>query len=216
MSASFSPELFQQLPVVGILRGLPADKLRAVVGAVREGGLTNLEFTMNTPGAADQIRAARDLAGPALNIGAGTVTSLTLLEEALAAGAGFIVTPVIVPAVITRCRELGVPVFPGAYTPTEIQQAWELGATMVKVFPADTLGPGFIRSVKAPLPHLKLMPTGGVDVTTLAAFARAGADAFGVGSPLFRAERLAANDWEWVRDQCRAFAAAYHQAKLSP
>jgi 2-dehydro-3-deoxyphosphogluconate aldolase/(4S)-4-hydroxy-2-oxoglutarate aldolase len=215
MSTSFSTNLFQQLPIVGILRGLPAEKLRPVVEAVLEGGLTNLEITMNTPGAADQIRAERQLAGGAVNIGAGTVTSLQLLDVALAAGASFIVTPTIVPAVVERCVQLKVPVFPGAFSPTEIQQAWELGATMVKVFPADTLGPGYLRSVKAPQPHLKLMPTGGVDVSNLEAYAQAGADAFGVGSPLFRAERIAANDWEWLRNQCRAFAAAYRKAKVS-
>jgi 2-dehydro-3-deoxyphosphogluconate aldolase/(4S)-4-hydroxy-2-oxoglutarate aldolase len=215
MSTPFSTKLFQQLPIVGILRGLPAEKLRPVVETVIVGGLTNLEITMNTPGAADQIRSALDIAGSSLNIGAGTVTSLQLLDEALAAGAGFVVTPTLVPAVIERCVQLKVPVFPGAFSPTEIQQAWEMGATMVKIFPADAFGPGYLRSLKAPLPHLKLMPTGGVDVTTLAAYAQAGADAFGVGSPLFRAERIAANDWEWLRNQCRAFAAAYLKSNQS-
>lgn len=216
MNAPFSKTLFERLPVVGILRGLPPEKLRSVVEASMAGGLTNLEITMNTVGAADQIRAAREIAGGAMNIGAGTVTSLQLLDEALAAGAGFVVTPTIGPGVIQRCVELKVPVFPGAFSPTEIQQAWDLGATMVKIFPADVFGPGYIRSLKAPLPHLKLMPTGGVDVTTLAAYAQAGADAFGVGSPLFRAECIAANDWDWVREQCRAFAAAYLKVKAQP
>ena len=213
MSAPFSTKLFEQLPIVGILRGLPAEKLRHVVEAVRDGGLTNLEITMNTPGAAEQIRSAREIAGGALNIGAGTVTNLQSLDDALAAGASFIVTPTLVPAVIERCVQLKVPVFPGAFSPTEIQQAWELGATMVKIFPADALGPSYLRSLKAPLPHLKLMPTGGVDVDTLAAYAQAGADAFGVGSPLFRAERIAADDWEWLRNQCRAFAEVYRKTK---
>jgi len=209
MSASFSIELFKQLPIVGILRGLPDAKLPPVVAAVRDGGLTNLEITMNTPGAADQIRAACAIAGPALNIGAGTVTDLGLLDEALAAGASFIVTPTLSAQVIERCVELKVPVFPGAFTPTEIARAWDLGATMVKVFPAEVLGPAYIRSVKAPLPHVRLMPTGGVDLSTLPAYVKAGADAFGVGSPLFRAERIAAEDWESVRQQCLALATAW-------
>lgn len=213
MSTPFSQKLFQQLPIVGILRGLPAEKLRPVVEAVRDGGLTNLEITMNTPGASDPIRAACEIAGSALNIGAGTVTDLRLLDDALAAGARFIVTPTVSAAVIERCVQLRVPVFPGAFSPTEIQRAWELGATMVKVFPADTFGPGYLRSLKAPLPHLKLMPTGGVDLATLETYAKAGADAFGVGSLLFRAERIAAQDWEWVRNQCRAFAGAYHKTQ---
>jgi 2-dehydro-3-deoxyphosphogluconate aldolase / (4S)-4-hydroxy-2-oxoglutarate aldolase len=215
MSTAFSQELFQQLPIVGILRGLPATKLRSVVEAVCGGGLTNLEITMNTPGAADQIRVAREIAGSALNIGAGTVTDLRLLEDALSAGASFIVTPTVVVPVIERCGQLKVPVFPGAFSPTEIVRAWELGATMVKIFPAEFLGPAYLRRLKGLLPHLKLMPTGGVDVATLEAYMKAGSDAFGVGSPLFRAERIAAQDWEWLRNQCRAFAGAYGKAKQS-
>jgi 2-dehydro-3-deoxyphosphogluconate aldolase/(4S)-4-hydroxy-2-oxoglutarate aldolase len=211
----FSTKLFQQLPIVGILRGLPAERLRPIVEAVIEGGLTNLEITMNTPGAARQIRAALDIARGGLNIGAGTVTSAQLLDEALAAGAGFIVTPTVAPAVIQTCAHMQLPIFSGAFSPTEVQRAWELGATMVKIFPAGALGPSFLRSLKAPLPHVKLMPTGGVDLRTLAAYAEAGADAFGVGSPLFDAERLAANDWAWLRNQCAAFAAAYLKAKSS-
>jgi len=215
MSAIFSPQLFQRLPLVGILRGLPPEKLRPVIETALEGGLTNVEITMNTPGAGEQIRTAREIAGHAANIGAGTVTSLTRLEAALAAGACFIVTPTIVPAVVERCVQLQVPVFPGAFTPTEIQQAWEMGATMVKVFPAEVLGPAYLRSLKGPLPHLKLMPTGGVNLHTLPDYAQAGADAFGVGSPLFHTERIVVNDWEWLRLQCRAFAAAYLKAKSS-
>jgi 2-dehydro-3-deoxyphosphogluconate aldolase / (4S)-4-hydroxy-2-oxoglutarate aldolase len=215
MSTPFNQELFQQLPIVGILRGLPADRLRPVVEAVRDGGLTNLEITMNTPGAVDQIRAACEIAGGALNLGAGTVTSVQLLEEALAAGASFIVTPTVAVPVIERCGRLKVPVFPGAFSPTETQRAWGLGATMVKVSPAEFLGPAYVRSLKAPLPQVKLMPTGGVDVATLETYAKAGADAFGVGSPLFRAERIAAQDWEWVRNQCRAFSRAYQKTRQS-
>ena len=213
MSTPFSVELFQQLPIVGILRGLPGNQLRVVVATVCEGGLTNLEITMNTPGAAEQIRVACEISGGALNIGAGTVTDVGLLEVALSAGASFIVTPTVAVPVIERCRQLKVPVFPGAFSPSEIVQAWELGATMVKVFPAECLGPNYLRSLKAPLPHLKLMPTGGVDAATLGAYAQAGADAFGVGSPLFRGERLAAQDWEWLRNQCRAFAGAYRKTR---
>ena len=215
MGTPFSQELFQQLPIIGILRGLAATRLRSVVEAVGDGGVTNLEITMNTPGAADQIQVAREIAGSALNIGAGTVTDLRLLEDALSAGASFIVTPTVAVPVIERCRQLQVPVFPGAFSPTEIVRAWELGATMVKLFPAEFLGPAYLRRLKTPLPQLKLMPTGGVDVVTLEAYAKAGADAYGVGSSLFHAERMAAQDWEWLRDQCCAFAGAYRKTKES-
>jgi len=101
---------------------------------------------------------------------------------------------------------------PGAFTPTEIWQAWDLGADLVKVFPADQLGPAYIRNVKAPLPHVRLVPTGGVTVETLAEYKRAGADGFGVGSPLFARERVAAGDWTWIEEQARRFARAYMES----
>jgi 2-dehydro-3-deoxyphosphogluconate aldolase/(4S)-4-hydroxy-2-oxoglutarate aldolase len=209
MKAAFSDELFQKMPIVGILRGCPLEKLRPIVEAFQEGGLFNLEITMNSTAAAEQIKVARGISGGGLNIGAGTVTSLMLLEQALAAGATFIVTPTVSVPVIKHCVQNGVPVFPGAFSPTEILQAWELGATMVKVFPAEVLGASYIKNIKAPLPHVRLMPTGGVDQNSLSAFAKAGADAFGIGSPLFRPERVAANDWEWLRNQCRGFVEAF-------
>jgi 2-dehydro-3-deoxyphosphogluconate aldolase/(4S)-4-hydroxy-2-oxoglutarate aldolase len=213
MRADFSIRLFHQAPIVGILRGLAADKIRPVVAAAGEGGLTNLEITMNTAGAAAQIRAARQVGGKDMNIGAGTVTTLALLDAALKSGASFIVTPIVVPHVIQRCVVLGVPVFPGALTPTEIAQAWDMGATMVKIFPADAFGPQYLRSLKGPLPQVRLMPTGGVDRKTLAAYAQAGADAYGIGTPLFRPERMAANDWPWLRKECAAFVSTLNAVK---
>ena len=209
MEPAFSQEKFAELPVVGILRGFGMDQVQEIVRACLRGGLRNLEITMNSPDAAWQIRRARELADGQMNIGAGTVTSMELLESALQAGACFIVTPGLHVGVVSECVGRGVPVFPGAFTPTEIYGAHELGARMVKVFPAEVLGPGYIKAIKAPLPQVKLMPTGGVDVTTLAAYRKAGADGFGVGSPLFRKEKVEAGDWQWVEQQCRAFAVAF-------
>ncbi|MFM1945556.1 MAG: hypothetical protein RI897_4538, partial [Verrucomicrobiota bacterium] len=153
------------------------------------------------------IRRAVGLAGGRMNVGAGTVLTLGQLEAALEAGANFIVTPVVGEAVIRRCVELGVPVFPGAYTPGEIVRAWGLGATMVKVFPADYLPVEFFRAVKGEWPEIKLMPTGGVSLGSLAGYAGC-ADGFGVGSPLFHAERLARGDWGWVEERTREWCAA--------
>jgi 2-dehydro-3-deoxyphosphogluconate aldolase/(4S)-4-hydroxy-2-oxoglutarate aldolase len=203
MPSSFSEPLFRTAPIVGILRGTAEAHLQHILGATLEGGLTNIEITMNTAGAASQIKSAVQIVDGRMNVGAGTVTDLRLLEEALAAGASFIVTPTISEPVIQRCVELGVPVFPGAFSPTEISRAWDLGATMVKIFPADTLGPSYIKNLKGPFPNLKLMPTGGVSLETIADFAKAGADGYGIGSPLFKAERLAAQDWPWVAEQTR-------------
>jgi 2-dehydro-3-deoxyphosphogluconate aldolase/(4S)-4-hydroxy-2-oxoglutarate aldolase len=131
------------------------------------------------------------------------------LQEARAAGAKFIVTPIVSAAVIESCVKDNIPIFPGALAPTEIERAWGLGATMVKVFPADVLGPGYFLRLSENLPQVRLMPTGGVDVASLPAYAAAGAAAFGVGTPLFRPERIASGDWEWLRHQARLFAKAY-------
>jgi 2-dehydro-3-deoxyphosphogluconate aldolase/(4S)-4-hydroxy-2-oxoglutarate aldolase len=197
------------LPIVGILRGFATSRVVQIVQAALRGGLRNLEITMGSARTPQQIREARAISGNRMCIGAGTVTSLQLLKEALNAGASFIVTPVVNADVIIHCVTRKIPVFPGAYSPTEILHAWELGATMVKVFPAETLGPSYIESIKAPLPQVKLMPTGGVDLRTLTAYKKAGADGFGVGRPLFDRARVEAGDWNWIEAQCRAFVEAY-------
>ena len=209
MSAAFDDALFKKLPVVGILRFLKRAEVEKLVPASIDGGLCNIEVTMNTAGAEDLIRLTSDLVGGKGNVGAGTVTTLETLEKALKAGATFIVTPAVVPDVIRACVERKVPVMPGAMTPTEILTAWRLGATMVKVFPADQLGPGHIKALKAPFPEIPLMPTGGVTVETLPAFKKAGADAFGVGGPLFDPKQVAAGNWGWFREQAARFAQAY-------
>lgn len=205
----FRKDWFEELPVVGILRGFEFDATARMISAALDGGLRNVEITMNSPGAADQIRRAVDAFGSRSNIGAGTVTSPAALELALSAGASFIVTPIVLPEVIESCVRLGVPVMPGAMSPTEIVSAWELGATVVKVFPADGLGPAYLRSLRGPLPHIPLMPTGGLTVESLPAFRSAGAVAFGVGTPLFDPAHATAGDWAWFRTQAERFAAAW-------
>jgi 2-dehydro-3-deoxyphosphogluconate aldolase/(4S)-4-hydroxy-2-oxoglutarate aldolase len=206
---SFNDALFKKLPVVGILRFFKRAEVEKLVPASIEGGLCNIEVTMNTAGAEELIRLTADLVGGKGNVGAGTVTTVETLDKALKAGATFIVTPAVVPDVIQTCVERKIPVMPGAMTPTEILTAWRLGATMVKVFPADQLGPGHIKALKAPFPEIPLMPTGGVTVETLPAFKKAGADAFGVGGPLFDPKQVAAGNWGRFREQAARFAAAY-------
>jgi len=213
MITPFNDTLFRSMPIVGILRFFPRDQVEHLVPAVVDGGLVNLEVTLNSPGAADLIRLTRDLLGPRGNVGAGTVTSMQGLDLALEAGASFIVTPVVLPEVIRACVERGVPVMPGAMTPTEIFTAWNLGASLVKVFPADQLGPGHLRAVKAPFPEIQLMPTGGVTVETLPAFRDAGADAFGVGSPLFDPRQVAAGNWDWFRQRASRFCESFGSPK---
>lgn len=213
MKTAFDAARFAQLPLIAILRGQPAALVAPIVRTLGAAGFCAAEVTMNSPGAADQIRAAVELAPEGLCIGAGTVTTLAELDAAQAAGAGFIVTPVVVPDVINACVRRGLPVFPGAFTPTEVFQAHRLGATMVKLFPAHRLGPGYVRDLLAPLSTVRLLATGGVTPETLPEYVRAGAAGFGLGSPLLAPERLAAGDWDWLRQRaaefCRAWRAAY-------
>lgn len=207
-----TPDLFQSLPVVGILRHVPAAALGGLIPAAIAGGVTHLEITLDTPDAADRIRHAASLASGRARIGAGTVTTRRRLDQALDAGAAFIVTPALHPDVVRACVDAGIPVFPGALSPDEVLTAWELGATCVKVFPADVHGPAHIAALRAAFPDARLMPTGGVTVDSIADFRRAGADAVGVGGPLFDPGRVAAGDWEWIRSRAARFRAAWNAA----
>lgn len=206
----FSWALFSQAPLVGIIRNLAVDDVIALLPLYRDAGLTTLEITLNTPGAESLIRHARDhyrTGGPAdrLNVGAGTVCTPDDLTRALAAGAQFIVAPIVSEPVIKSCVGQGIPIFPGAFTPTEIYKAWSLGAAMVKVFPATSLGPGYVRDVKAPLNAIKLLPTGGVTLSNMADFMRAGADGVGIGSQLFDKALIQAKDWTGLTAHFREF-----------
>ena len=131
---------------------------------------------------------------------------MELLDEAVTAGANFIVTPTVNREVLRECGRRGLAVFPGAFSPTEVLEAWELGAAMVKVFPADAGGPAYLRAIRGPFPQIRLLPTGGVDLQTGREFLKAGASGLGVGSPLFNKPRIDAGDWAWLRDQTASFA----------
>lgn len=211
---TFDATRFAGMPLIGILRGQPAKAIDPLVQALADGGFTALEITMNSPGAAAQIRAAVNQARNLIAIGAGTVTSLTELDEAQAAGACFIVTPIVVPEVITACVQRGLPVFPGAFTPSEVHQAHRLGATMVKLFPANRLGPEYVRDLKAPLSSVRLLATGGITPESLPAYVRAGVEGFGIGSPLFSSAHIAAGDWNWMRERAAQFCAVWQSAQV--
>ena len=206
--SSFSWSRLESFPIVGILRGFDAQAVREVVRTARSAGLTTLEITMNSSDAARLIEVACEEGNGALNIGAGTVRTLEEYKLARSSGATFIVSPVTDTALIERCRTDGVPVMPGALTPTEIDLAWRAGADVVKVFPANAMGPSYLRDVRAPLGEVRLMPTGGVSLETVAAYKRSGAYAYGVGGPLFQRERIAAGDWPWIAEQIARFREA--------
>lgn len=215
MSRPFNEASFQQLPIVGILRGYTPEITAGMIAAAVEGGLLNVEVTMNTFGAADMISAAIRDTEDHINVGAGTVCTLEELDVALEAGASYIVSPVVSEEVITACVASGVPIFPGAMTPTEIFRASQLGARMVKVFPAQILGPDFIKLVLGPLDEIELLPTGGVDLDNMADYFQAGAAAVGIASPVFIQEAAEAGEWETIRNAAAAFAARYREVAAS-
>ncbi len=201
----FSWDKFSSVPLVGIIRGLSFDDVRQILPVYVSSGLTNIEITMNTASAKDIIRYAADNFSGRLNVGAGTVCNEKNLAEALSAGAQFIVTPIISEPVIRSCVKQEVPIFPGAFTPTEIYHAWELGASMVKVYPATSLGSGYIRDVKAPLNQIKLMPTGGINKDNIGEFMEAGAEGLGVGSQLFDKELIKNRSWDKLESHFKDF-----------
>lgn len=206
MSATaFSWDLFQRVPIVGIIRGMKPGQLRQILPIYQEAGLTNVEITMNTEDAEEMIQYALENFAGTLNIGAGTVCNKKDLKKALNAGAQFIVTPFTRKKIIKKCVEKDIPVFPGALSPGEIYTAYEAGAQIVKVFPAATLGPSYIKDLKGPLNSIKLMPTGGVDLENIEQFKQAGADGYGIGSPLFKKELIESEDWNSLKDHFKKF-----------
>ncbi|HEX5505295.1 MAG TPA: bifunctional 4-hydroxy-2-oxoglutarate aldolase/2-dehydro-3-deoxy-phosphogluconate aldolase [Thermomicrobiales bacterium] len=199
--------------VVAIVRLDSAAALQQVAEAVRAGGLTALEYTMTTPGALDALREASGRLGDDMLLGAGTILDPETARAAILAGARFIVTPTLNRDVIALCRRYSVPIIPGAFTPTEILTAWEAGADLVKVFPAGVLGPGYFRDVLAPLPQVRLAPTGGVNERTAPEFFKAGAAAIAVGSALIDRATVAAGDWAEITRRARVYAEIARSAR---
>lgn len=193
--STFSWDLFNPVPIVGIVRHVGVEQVRQLLPVYRDAGLTTIEITLNTSGAEAMIRAATLQHPTGLNVGAGTVCSMADLDRALAAGAQFIVTPIINKLVIEACVGRGVPIFPGAFTPSEIYEAWTLGASLVKVFPTTALGPTYIQDIKGPLNDIKLLPTGGIGLANMCDFIQAGANGVGIGSQLFDKHLIEQRDW---------------------
>jgi 2-dehydro-3-deoxyphosphogluconate aldolase/(4S)-4-hydroxy-2-oxoglutarate aldolase len=208
MNAAFSdtdPE-FNRILIIGIVRHISYDAMIPILQQYAASGLTNIEITMNTKDCADIIRYAVSQYRDKLQIGAGTVCSLQDLDTALQAGAKFIVSPIVNDEVIKTCVEYKIPVYPGAYTPTEIYKAWSLGAEMVKVFPAASLEPDYVRDIKSALNTIKLLPTGGINLHNIDGFIEAGADGFGLGTTLFDPRHIETQNWNALRENFEAFA----------
>jgi 2-dehydro-3-deoxyphosphogluconate aldolase/(4S)-4-hydroxy-2-oxoglutarate aldolase len=196
MANTFNWETFTRIPVIGIMRNFPQEKMHDTLAQYYKAGLTTIEITMNSANAEECIRTSVANWGDKLNIGAGTVCDLNDLENALAAGSQYIVTPIVNEEVIKECVKMNIPIFPGAFSPSEIYKAWSLGASMVKVFPATKLGPEFIKDVLQPLNKVKLVTTGGITVENFTKFLAAGAKGVGVGSNLFPKEMIEENRWD--------------------
>lgn len=193
--------------VIALIRANDQAGLLACAKALSAGGLNCIELTMTTPGAIEMTeKTSKEL--PHVVVGLGTVLDADTACAGISAGAQFIVTPTVRPEVVKVCREIGVPVLCGALTPTEIYSAWELGADVVKIFPAEFFGPTYLRSIKAPFPQIELLPTGGVTPETLGDFLRAGAFAAAAGSALVSAAALKSGDWAAITARARQFAAA--------
>jgi 2-dehydro-3-deoxyphosphogluconate aldolase/(4S)-4-hydroxy-2-oxoglutarate aldolase len=203
----------ESVGVVAVIRLKDPAKLRAVVDAMAAGGVRVLEVTMTVPGAVDLIRALAPTLPAGFLLGAGTVTDAATATAVIDAGASFVVSPVFRPDVIAACHAQGVPAMPGCFSPTEILAAHDAGADIVKVFPATALGPQFIRDVRAPLPQVKLMPTGGVTLDNAGDWIRAGAVAVGIGSALLDAKAIDGNNWDAITANARRVIASVAAAR---
>ena len=199
--------------IVAIIRADSSEQLMGAAEALYEGGVTGMEVTMTTPNALQVINDVAKRFGKKVLIGVGTVLDTETCRAAILAGSQFVVTPVTRPEVITLCNRYGIPIAAGAYTPTEALTAYEAGADFVKIFPADQLGPQYIKNILAPLPQLQIIPTGGVTVATVDAFIKAGCVALGAGSSLVSKDILKNQDWKKLTETAAAFVEAIKKAR---
>jgi 2-dehydro-3-deoxyphosphogluconate aldolase / (4S)-4-hydroxy-2-oxoglutarate aldolase len=199
--------------IVAVVRAADSSHLLEVIRALADGGVTVAEVTFTVPNALEVLRQARQTLGEQVLLGAGTVLDAETARAALLAGAEFIVAPTLDADVIRLCNRYGKVVMPGAFTPTEILAAWEAGADIVKVFPAELVGPAFFKAMRGPLPHIRLMPTGGVDLSTAAEFLKAGACCLGVGSQLVEPRAIAERNFDRIRDLARQYVNVVKQTR---
>ncbi len=189
--------------IIAIVRLENYDRAQEVAEALIAGGISVIEFTLTGKGAVTAIARTHEALGEAALIGAGTVLTVNDVQDVVSAGAQFVVTPVLNHAVIAACHRSNVPIVCGALTPTELQSAYEAGAELLKVFPARQFGPQYIRDLLAPLPHLRLVPTGGVSPQNAAAYIKAGAIAVAMGGNLVSEQAVASGDWMQITRQAQ-------------
>lgn len=203
----------EQLGIVAVIRVKDPEKVRGVVEALAAGGVRALEVTMTVPRAVDLIRELAPTMPEGFLLGAGTVTDARTARAVIEAGASFVVGPTFRPDVIAACHESEVPVVPGCFSPTEILAAHDAGADIIKLFPATALGPQYVKDVLAPLPHIKLMPTGGVTIENAGDWIRAGAVAVGLGSALLDTAAIESGRLEVIRSNAERAVASVTAAR---
>lgn len=191
--------------IIAIIRTERAEQVLEICRALVRGGIIAVEITLTIPGALQAIKAAAKEFGDDALVGVGTVLGADACRSALSAGAMFAVSPVVKPEIVVAAHAANRPVMLGAYTPTEAQLAHEAGADFIKIFPAEHLGPGYIRALRGPLPHLRIVPTGGVDLNTATAFLDAGCAALGVGSSLVSKPLIDQRDWTELSRLARSY-----------
>jgi len=202
--------------IIAVVRAHRKEQVLPLSEALIAGGVIAIEITMTTPNAIEAIRETKQRVGPRGLIGVGTVLDAKTCRAALEAGGEFVVSPILRTELVGIVHAADRPIMLGAYTPTEAQLAHEADADFVKVFPADGLGPGYIKAIRAPLPHLRIVPTGGVDLSTVADFLKAGCAALGVGSSLITRDILANDDWPALTRLAREFRKAVEGARTNP
>ena len=201
-------DLLLEHKIVAILRGIEDRHADGAAQALIDGGIRMMEITMNTDGAAVMIERWRNKFDGQAYVGAGTVTDVALAEQAVAAGAQFLISPNLDEEVITYGRERGLSVWPGVMTPTEIEKAWKAGADAVKIFPMGTLGVGYLKEIRGPLNDIPMMATGGVDLHNIKDYFKAGANAVGMGGKLVNLDWVREGQLELVTERARQFVAA--------
>lgn len=198
--------------IVAVVRFGASEPLVKVVEALALGGVTAAEITFTVPDAVEVIRQVRREVGDSVVLGAGTVLDPETARAAILAGAEYIVAPIVNLDVIRLCRRYDKVVMPGAFTPTEVVSAWEAGADVVKVFPAEVGGPPYLKALRGPLPQVRLMPTGGVDLSTAESFIKAGECCLGIGSSLVDSKAIASGDFTRIRELAAQFVTIVRRA----
>jgi 2-dehydro-3-deoxyphosphogluconate aldolase/(4S)-4-hydroxy-2-oxoglutarate aldolase len=193
--------------VMAVIRIAQTDKVLKVMEALLKGGVVLQELTLTMPNALNLIAESANAFGDDLVLGVGSVLTTEQAQKAVEAGANYVVSPIFNRSVVEESHRLGVPSLPGAFTPTEIQTAWEAGADIVKVFPAEMVNPGYFKAVLAPMPHLRMMPTGGVTPENVGTWLKAGACAVGVGSALLNPALIEAEDWGALKGRAELMVA---------